>query len=209
VSAAARLLGLWVRIPQVAWMSVSCECCVLSGRGLCDGPITRPDDSYRVWCVWSVISKPQWWGDLGPLGLSSHKKKESPTLNQNCITKIYLHNNKLEWKLERRCVFYFYLSFPQTNTLFKFVMEQGLTYKRNGCEQSLVMPDALRIKADYKTSCWMVKTIRHIREQWHSSSEMVIRWENARKSKKNLFEWFLGHYKSLMRLPRIQYHSPQ
>ena len=25
-----------------AWMSVSCECCVLSGRGLCYGPINRP-----------------------------------------------------------------------------------------------------------------------------------------------------------------------
>jgi len=32
-------------------MSVSCECCVLSGRGLCDGLITRPEKSYRLWCV--------------------------------------------------------------------------------------------------------------------------------------------------------------
>jgi len=24
-------------------MSVCCECCVFSGRGLCDGPITRPE----------------------------------------------------------------------------------------------------------------------------------------------------------------------
>jgi hypothetical protein len=51
-SAAACLLGLWVRIPPGAWMSVSCECCVLSGRGLCDGLITRPEESYRMWCVW-------------------------------------------------------------------------------------------------------------------------------------------------------------
>jgi len=35
--AAARLLGLRVRIPLGAWMFVSCECCLLSGRGLCDG----------------------------------------------------------------------------------------------------------------------------------------------------------------------------
>jgi hypothetical protein len=49
-SGAARLLGLWVRNPQGAWMSVSCECCVLSGRSLCDGPITLPEESYRV-CV--------------------------------------------------------------------------------------------------------------------------------------------------------------
>jgi hypothetical protein len=45
------LLGLWVRIPRWVWMSVFCECCVLSGRGLCDGLITRPEESYRVWCV--------------------------------------------------------------------------------------------------------------------------------------------------------------
>ena len=41
-SAAARLLGLWVRIPPGAWMFVFCECCVLSGRGHCDELITRP-----------------------------------------------------------------------------------------------------------------------------------------------------------------------
>jgi hypothetical protein len=35
-----------------------CECCVLSGRGLCDELITRPDElitrpeeCYRLWCV--------------------------------------------------------------------------------------------------------------------------------------------------------------
>jgi hypothetical protein len=25
---------------------------VVSGRGLCDGLITRPEESYRWWCVW-------------------------------------------------------------------------------------------------------------------------------------------------------------
>jgi hypothetical protein len=32
-------------------MSVFRECCVLSGRGHCDKPITRPEESYRLWCV--------------------------------------------------------------------------------------------------------------------------------------------------------------
>jgi hypothetical protein len=46
------LAGIWVQIPPGAWMSVSCEGCVLSGTGLCDGPIPRPDESYRVFmCV--------------------------------------------------------------------------------------------------------------------------------------------------------------
>jgi len=32
-------------------MSVSRECCLLSGRSLCDELITRPEESYRLWCV--------------------------------------------------------------------------------------------------------------------------------------------------------------
>jgi len=43
-SEAARLLGLWVRTPQGAWKSVSCEYCVLSGKCLYNGPITRPEE---------------------------------------------------------------------------------------------------------------------------------------------------------------------
>jgi len=32
-------------------MFVCCECCVLSGWGPCDGLVTRPEDSYRLWRV--------------------------------------------------------------------------------------------------------------------------------------------------------------
>jgi len=32
-------------------VSVYCEYCVLLGRGLCDGLIIRPEESYRLWCV--------------------------------------------------------------------------------------------------------------------------------------------------------------
>ena len=49
-SAAAHLLRLWFRISTGAWMSVCSECCVLSGRGLCDEMVTRPEESYRMWC---------------------------------------------------------------------------------------------------------------------------------------------------------------
>ena len=45
-SVAARLLVLWVRIPPGSWIYVSCECCVVSRRGLCDGLITLPEESY-------------------------------------------------------------------------------------------------------------------------------------------------------------------
>ena len=53
-SAASRMLELWVRIPPGTWMSVSCECCVLSGKVLCVGLLTRPQYS-----VLSVITNPR------------------------------------------------------------------------------------------------------------------------------------------------------
>jgi hypothetical protein len=48
-------LGCWdcgFESRQGVWMSVSCVCCVLIGRGPCVVPITRPEESYRMWCVW-------------------------------------------------------------------------------------------------------------------------------------------------------------
>ena len=41
--------GIAVSNPAGAWMSVSCECCLLS-CGLCDGLFTRSAESYRL-CV--------------------------------------------------------------------------------------------------------------------------------------------------------------
>ena len=48
---AAHLQRSWVRIPPGAWIFVCCECRVLSGRGLCDELITRPEESYRLCCL--------------------------------------------------------------------------------------------------------------------------------------------------------------
>ena len=74
-STAARLQKSWVRIPQGAWMFVCCECCVLSGRGLCDALITRPEESYRFWCV--VVC------DLE----TSRMRRPWPTLGRNATRK--------------------------------------------------------------------------------------------------------------------------
>jgi len=57
-------------------MDICCECYVLSGRGLCVGLITRPEESYWLWCVW-VWS---WILDnkevLAHYGLLRHGKKK-------------------------------------------------------------------------------------------------------------------------------------
>jgi hypothetical protein len=57
-----------------AWISVSRECCALSGRGLCVRLITRPEQSYRVWCVW-VWSRSLNNGGPGPLGAAAPLEK--------------------------------------------------------------------------------------------------------------------------------------
>jgi len=62
-------------------MSVCCECCVLSDRGLCDELITRPEESYRLWCV--VVGDLETTkilvrgGGQGPLGGYRAKRKKN------------------------------------------------------------------------------------------------------------------------------------
>ena len=79
-SAAARLSRLWVRIPPGTWMSVCCECCVLSGIGLCDELITRPEASYRLWCVVVCNLETSWrmrpWPFIFYLGLTPQIKNK-------------------------------------------------------------------------------------------------------------------------------------
>ena len=78
-STAARLLRMWVRIPPGAWMSVCCECCVLSGRGLCDELIMHPEESFRLWCV--VVC------DLE----TSRMRRPWPALDRSATEKKYIY----------------------------------------------------------------------------------------------------------------------
>jgi hypothetical protein len=47
-------------------MSVCCMCYLLSGRGLCDGLITRPEGPTDCGAFLCVISKPRERGDHSP-----------------------------------------------------------------------------------------------------------------------------------------------
>jgi hypothetical protein len=73
---AACFLGLYIRIVQGVWTSVCLERCVLSGRGLCDGPITHPEESYWLQCVivWSRNLKNE--AALAQVGLLQHRERE-------------------------------------------------------------------------------------------------------------------------------------
>lgn len=78
-AAAVLSLGLWARIPPGAWLSVSCDFCVFLGRGFSDGPITRPEKSYRMCCV---IPKLQQFIGLSTIGIKQ-LTKQIATLNDH------------------------------------------------------------------------------------------------------------------------------
>ena len=71
-------------------MSVRCECCVLSGRGLCDELITRPEESYRLWCIvvcdleTSRIGAP-YINDISNLRVK-HNRMSSTKIKFGCIS---------------------------------------------------------------------------------------------------------------------------
>jgi len=84
-SAAARLMRLWVWIPPGVWMFVCCECCVLSGRCLCDELITRPEESYWLWCVVVCDLETSWMRRPLPTGGSSAKNKQTIVYSDECF----------------------------------------------------------------------------------------------------------------------------
>ena len=105
---AARLLGLWFRIPPGSWKSVCSECRVLSGRGLCDELITRPEESYRLQCVVVCVLETSWmrrpWPSGGLLSKKKMKKKKKKKKKRRrrkylCydITLNFLHVSIRNW----------------------------------------------------------------------------------------------------------------
>ena len=76
-------------------MFVWCVCCVLSGRGLCDELITRPEESYRLWCVvvcdleTSLLRRP--WPTGG--AVVPNKKKDAKTGETSNVHIIFLRKS--------------------------------------------------------------------------------------------------------------------
>jgi hypothetical protein len=69
------LAGIAGSNPVEAWISVCCECSVLSGRGLCDELITRPDESYRPRCIVVCDVETSWMRRSWPTGSCCTKRK--------------------------------------------------------------------------------------------------------------------------------------
>ena len=85
-SAAARLRRLGVRVPPGAWMFTCSECWVLSGTGYCDGLITRPEESYRLWCVVVCDLETSWMRRPWPTrGCRAKNKQRKHLCAQNLV----------------------------------------------------------------------------------------------------------------------------
>jgi hypothetical protein len=75
-SATARLLTLGVWIPPRTWMSLSCECYILSGKVLCEELIARPQESYGLCWVVCDLDTSRMRRPLSERGLSTVGWKE-------------------------------------------------------------------------------------------------------------------------------------
>jgi len=77
-------------------MFVCCESCVLSGSGLCDGLITRPEKSYRLWCVvkcdleTSLMERPWPTGGKGG-GAVAPRNRNKKTIHICVCVYIYIY----------------------------------------------------------------------------------------------------------------------
>jgi len=72
--------------------------CVLSGRGLCDELITRPQESYRLWCVVVSDLETSAMKRSGPTGGLLRPKNETQRCNTH-FRHLKTVNNSLQYNL--------------------------------------------------------------------------------------------------------------
>ena len=119
-SAATCMLKLWVQILAGPRMSVSYECCVLSGRDLCSELITHPMESYWLWCIIVCDLEISWMRRPKP-ALDHSIKKSIVTCDK--ITKSGSKNEPGSY-ICYHSVFYFFLFFFQVDA-----MNKGISFK--------------------------------------------------------------------------------
>jgi len=143
-STAARLLRLWVWTPPGEWMFVCCECCVLSGRGLCDRLIIRPEESYRLCCVVVCDLETSWMRRPWSTGGCCTKNKQTKKLSHKrydfrkvighkmCVfsfTKTFVCSiflSKKKWaRYDKKCILVFIHS-----TLYSYPILMKLEFSR-------------------------------------------------------------------------------
>jgi len=87
-------------------MDVCWECCVLSGRGLCDELITHPEESYRLWCVVVCDLENSWTRRPWPTGGCRAKNKRGGLLRQKQTNELYDSALLIVWSIHNGDVLY-------------------------------------------------------------------------------------------------------
>jgi hypothetical protein len=98
-------------------MDVCCECCVLSDWGLCDELITRPEESYRLWCVVVCELETSWmrrtWSTVGCRAKNKQTKTQTSFTSYNLfglhvtVRLSYHLHNIIQNAYEHRCTSYY------------------------------------------------------------------------------------------------------
>ena len=130
---------MWVRFPPGAWMSVCCECCMLSGRGLCGKLITRPEESYRLWCVVVCDLETLWMRRPWPTGGLSRQKQKYALVGLVSYNESSMHGRE-SFKI-KFCVFF--IENFWTNIGFKVLFRISRTWSnfaRGSKMRSVTLP---------------------------------------------------------------------
>jgi len=107
-SEAARLVGLWARIPPGACMSVSSKCCVLSGIGSCIRLITRPQEACSLRCVWMSSWSKDNEEALTHYGVVARGGRGVNSSGQRPMTVLFEHGRKgrVPSNVENTCILF-------------------------------------------------------------------------------------------------------
>jgi len=152
-------------------MFVCCECCVLSGRGLCDELITRPEKSYRLWCVvvcnleTSRMRRP--WPALGRSATAKKRKKEPTRCDRvveftipvflNCSTCSRRHTAHHQKLKNCNCSLWIYIRFwlPAAAMASHRSGRQPKTYVKP--EVAITVFELLMMGSVSPGTCWAIK----------------------------------------------------
>ena len=161
-----RPLACWDRgfeSHRGAWIFVCCECRVLSGRGLRDELITRPEESYRLWCVvvcdleTSRIGAPYIY-DISSLRVNLYTVREGQFYLHVCVLLckepfVQLQHSK---QSVRSCVMVkdsSHLFRPGEQALYFLTLQQWLQHVVRMSEQVSSILHVEIGKVDYKLIC--------------------------------------------------------
>ena len=112
-------------------MPVCCECCVLSGRCLCDELITLPEKSYRLLCVVECDLETSWmrrpWPNGGEGGGCFAKNKQKPVSQ---VWSVFAFTYLITWFHVEQHTNKFISQSLQTTIKWNFTVQSGDTMHR-------------------------------------------------------------------------------